>query len=513
MTISSTVRRAGPHIGNGVTTAFSFAFKVFTSADVLVVQTVTATGVDTTKTLTTDYTVTLNADQNVSPGGTVTMLVAPPTGTTLVLGSQVANLQPANLSNGGGFYPSVINDGLDRAVIQIQQLAEGADRSLKFPIGDDGTASDTIPSQTERASTFLAFDASGNPISAAGMASVPATAYMATVLDDETAQAARNTLGIDGLGSAFRNRIINGAMLVAQRGTSATVTAGTAVPTTSAGYPCIDRWFVYSTGANVTAAQVGSGLATNRLQITGAASVTAVGVGQRIEQANSADLAGQTVTLSVDLANSLLTTVTWTASYANSADAFGTIGTPTKTQIATGTFTVDTDPTRYSAQITLPAGATTGIEILFTVGAQVSGTWTIGNVQIERGTTAGVYDPRPYGQELSLCQRYLPAFLPAGGTSMVGPGQCVSTTAARVQFAFPVTPRVVPTGISATAAGGFSVVTAGGSVTCTSIVASTLGHRIGRVEFNVAAGLTAGQACEGLASSTSSILFTGCELP
>lgn len=210
------------------------------------------------------------------------------------------------------------------------------------------------------------------------------------------------------MGSSFqRNRIINGNMYIAQRASSATVTAGTGVPTASTGYPCVDRFFVYSTGANVTAAQVSSTGATPfLLRITGAASVTAVGVGQRIEANNSIDLAGQTCTLSVELANSLLTTVTWTASYANTTDTFGTIGTPTKTQIATGTFTVNSTLTRYSVNISVPSAATTGIEILFTVGAQTSGTWDIDNVQFEAGSVATPFERRMFGQELLLCQRY-----------------------------------------------------------------------------------------------------------
>lgn len=206
---------------------------------------------------------------------------------------------------------------------------------------------------------------------------------------------------------SFKNRIINGSMSLWQRSTSATVTAGTSVPTISTGYPASDRFFVYSTGANVTAARIaGSGAVQYRYQITGAASVTAIGIGQRIEQANSYDLAGSTCTLSVDLANSLLTTVTWTASYANTADTFGTIGTPTKTQIATGTFTVNSTVTRYSVNISVPAAATTGIEILFTVGAQTSGTWVVGNVQFEPGAVATRFDYRPFTTELALCQRY-----------------------------------------------------------------------------------------------------------
>lgn len=208
-------------------------------------------------------------------------------------------------------------------------------------------------------------------------------------------------------GFGFKNRLINGNMALAQRATSATVTAGTTVPTASTGYPCVDRFFVYSTGANVTAAQVaGSGATQYRLQITGAASVTAVGVGQRIAQNNSYDMAGSTATLSVSLANTLLSTVTWTASYATTADTFGTIGTPTKTQIATGTFTVNSTVTNFSAQISIPAAATTGIEILFTVGAQTSGTFTVGNVQLEKGSAATAFDYRPYGTEELLCQEY-----------------------------------------------------------------------------------------------------------
>ena len=205
----------------------------------------------------------------------------------------------------------------------------------------------------------------------------------------------------------YKNRFINGGMTVSQRATGATVVNGTAVPTASAGYYTADRWFMYSTGANVTANTVsGSGNVLNNTQITGAASVTAVGVGQRIEQRNSIDLANSVCTLSVQMSNSLLTTVTWTASYANTADTFGTVGTPTKTQIATGTFTVTSTLTTYSTQISIPAAATTGIEILFTVGAQTSGTWVIGSAQFEKGAVATPFDYRDYGRELILCQRY-----------------------------------------------------------------------------------------------------------
>ncbi|KAH1282125.1 hypothetical protein KXX11_003928, partial [Aspergillus fumigatus] len=79
MSIASTTRKAGPFTGNSVTTAFPFNFKVFAASDLLVVQT-DLSAVETTLTLTTNYTVSLNANQDSNPGGTINMNVAPPTG-------------------------------------------------------------------------------------------------------------------------------------------------------------------------------------------------------------------------------------------------------------------------------------------------------------------------------------------------------------------------------------------------------------------------------------------------
>ena len=135
MTISSTNRKAGPYIGNGTTTVFPFYFKVFTAADVEVVRLTVATNVEVVLALTTNYTVTLNTDQNANPGGSITLVAgALASGYNLVITSAIGNLQPTDLTNQGGFYPDVINDALDRATIQIQQLQEGLDRAALLPI-------------------------------------------------------------------------------------------------------------------------------------------------------------------------------------------------------------------------------------------------------------------------------------------------------------------------------------------------------------------------------------------
>ena len=205
-----------------------------------------------------------------------------------------------------------------------------------------------------------------------------------------------NSLGL-------RNRLINGVAAIDQRnnGAAQTITAGAALAYT------IDRWYAYSTGANVAGQRVaGKNANTPCYQFTGAASVTAIGFGQRIEALNSADLAGTVATLSVDLSNSLLTTVNWAAYYADTTNTFGTLASPAKTLISSGTFTVTSTVANYTAQISVPDAASTGIEIILSVGAQTSGTWVIGNVQFEAGTVATPPERRSLGQELLLCQRY-----------------------------------------------------------------------------------------------------------
>lgn len=232
---------------------------------------------------------------------------------------------------------------------------------------------------------------------------LPSTSTMKTALG-QLRDYLNETLGPTGgvFTAGLRNRIINGGMAIDQRnnGAAQTFTAGAALAY------CVDQWYGYCTGANVTGQQVaGSGNTRFRYQFTGAASVTKIGFAQRIEAANSYDLNGRAITVGVELANSLLTTVTWTAYYATTADTFGTLASPTRTQIGTGTVTVTSTPTRYYIPITLPAAATTGIEIEFSVAAQVSGTWSIGEAQLVAGSASELWrEQRPIGLELGLCQ-------------------------------------------------------------------------------------------------------------
>ena len=242
--------------------------------------------------------------------------------------------------------------------------------------------------------------------------------------------------------SFLRNKLINGGMAVDQRnsGASQTITAGAALAYT------VDRWYAYCTGANVTGQRV-SASAPNQYvyQITGATGNTAVGFGQRIETANSYDLAGTTATLSVALAASSITTVNWTASYANSTDTFGTLASPTVTQIATGTFTVSSTLTTYNKQISIPSAAITGLQIVFTTAA-LTGTLSIGTAQLEPGSVETAFERRSAGQELALCQRYFIDSNPSSSTASATTVACASgsgnTTSSPIIL--PTTMRIAP---------------------------------------------------------------------
>jgi hypothetical protein len=358
-------------------------------------------------------------------------------------------------------------------------------------------------------------------VAAADIVSVANTAITGNIASSQIApnQTLNGNVSVTGTLSAsdgisvantfgFKNRIINGGMVIDQRNAAAsqTFTAAGALAYS------VDRWYGYCTGANVTGQQVAGAttptVTQNRYRFTGAASVTAVGFGQRIEQKNSYDLAGSTCTLSADLGiSATLTTVTWTAYYATTtADTFGSLASPTVTSIATGTFTVGAAVANFSANISIPAAATTGIQILFTVGALTSGlTWTIGNVQLEKGSTATSFDYRPYGTELALSQRYY--FKTIFESGYVATLQAFSVTNAFGVLCYPPVPmRAAPSTVTTSTIGNFRLYNAAATpaaVTTTFNVAMSTGPLYCTQVSRTGSGMVAGTAVVMDVSTTS----------
>jgi hypothetical protein len=134
-------------------------------------------------------------------------------------------------------------------------------------------------------------------------------------------------------------------------------------------------------------------------------------------------------------------------------------------------------------------------------------TFYITGVQLERGSTASSFEYRPYGTELALCQRYLPAY--TGGVEMLGYWD--NTNEAKIVAPFLVEARVAPTGV--TSSGSFNVHAPGvGNPATTAIAFSRSTTTSCRLSCSVASsGLTSSYGAS-LNSSAGKIFFTGCEL-
>jgi hypothetical protein len=288
-------------------------------------------------------------------------------------------------------------------------------------------------------------------------------------------------LASDSQYTGFKNRIINGAMVIDQRNAGASVT-NTAGATTYT----LDRWALYGDQASKFTVQQSSTSTTgfiNSLLVTSSSSYSVgaseiFNIQQRIEGLNCADLAwgtanAATVTMSFWVRSSL--TGTFGGSIMNSAE----------NRNYPFTYTISAANTWEQKSVTI-AGDTsgtwlttngTGIRIFFSIGtgSSVSGTagaWAAGakysatgatsvvstsgatfyitGVQLEKGSTATSFDYRPYGTELALCQRY---YLMVDGDTMLA-GKQNGTTQVYATVPAPVPLRATP---SASFVGGVTI--------------------------------------------------------
>lgn len=162
MTISN-VTASKQYTGDGSTVTFPTVFVFNTSADIKVIETVTATGVETVQALTTNYTVN-GGSTGVPVNGNVVAVSAPPSTVTWTLERIVTNTQSEDIPTAGSFDSAQIEKGLDRSAMQSQQHTAQISRAILNPVGDDDTLDMTLPPVTDRASKLLAFSATGLPV-------------------------------------------------------------------------------------------------------------------------------------------------------------------------------------------------------------------------------------------------------------------------------------------------------------------------------------------------------------
>jgi len=274
---------------------------------------------------------------------------------------------------------------------------------------------------------------------------------------------------------SMKNRIINGAMQVAQYSTSS-ITAGNNGGTSNT-YSAIDRWGYLSTQASkFSFQQLSASPPTgfyNYLGVTSSSAYTVLAgdiftFNQVIEANNVADLQwgtanAKTITLSFWVQSSL------TGTFGGCLKSYGNnYAYPfqyTISSASTWTFisltipgpTAGTWNTGNAGQIYCFWGLGVGSTFTSTAGSWQAGnyvsanssvnvvstnnaTWNITGVQLEVGAQATSFDYRPYGTELFLCQRYYQL-----GQTGAGPMSNTSITGAYISVPFNTAMRTTPT--------------------------------------------------------------------
>lgn len=156
MTVSSTTVKQS-YSGNGSTSAFTYSFKI-NSINELKVIIRSSTGTETVKSISTHYNVS-----DTGSGGTVTFT----SGNIPVNGETVVLLRNTNLTQTTDYvendpFPAESHEGaLDKLTLQIQEVQEEVDRSIKLSETNTMTSTEFTVGATDRASKVLAFDSSG----------------------------------------------------------------------------------------------------------------------------------------------------------------------------------------------------------------------------------------------------------------------------------------------------------------------------------------------------------------
>ena len=358
-----------------------------------------------------------------------------------------------------------------------------------------------------------------------------------------------NTATINGMTptadslQGFRNRILNGSMVLDQRN------AGAAVANSS-GY-VVDRWADFRAGSGRYTAQQSttapSGF-TNSFQHTVTTAVTPAAsdvyqIFQPIEGYNTADLgfgtaSAQSVTVSFWVRSSV--TGLYAVSLRNSASNRSYVATYSVTAANTWEQKTATIPGDTSGTWLTNNG--TGILLIFDLGSgsnqnttadawqagdfrRTSGcvdwistsgaTFRITGVQLEAGSVATPFERRPFGQELALCQRYYYRWVSTTTNESISTGFAYATTAAFLIIPFPMTMRIRPTALETTGtASNYRIVRNGpATINCSSVPNySNASTSNGQIIATVASGLTAGEGIVMQSNDTSAYLGWSAEL-
>jgi hypothetical protein len=344
---------------------------------------------------------------------------------------------------------------------------------------------------------------------------------------------ALTTVRPQGMGfvTGRRNLIINGAMQVAQRGTSST-------SVTSTGYHSCDRFkFVYTDAGTWTVSQstdAPDGFANSfKVECTTAKGTLASDSrlliihhfeGQNLQQLKKGTSYAESLTLSFYVRTNKTGTYQVNLEDNDNIRIIGTTYTVSSVntwQKVTATFVGDTSgvldndngdsfaihfplvagtdnssgavPTSWEAKSNTDRGA--GLTV--NLADATSNYWQITGVQLEVGTNASDFEHRSFGEELSLCQRYFFQVREGSGEfTQFAPGRFYSTSAGNALVRFPQPMRANPslTALGATGDYDFSPTNLpqAGQVTTTANTAGSTADVIAMAVGNNFSSVTSG---------------------
>ena len=231
MTVSTTTNRE-IYDGNGITTVFSYPFRIVDQTH-LKVYLKDALGNLTLQVLGSDYTVSGVGD---ALGGEFTMAVAPPSGVSgnVIVLRDVPFTQLADYTENDDFPAETHERALDLLTMLTQQLNDALLRSLLLPVSS-GISGLTLPDPT--ANYLLGWNSAGddleNKVPASIAPAVVVSPFIATLIDDVDAAAARATLGAAADLSYARldveDQALTGGVIVTSKSLG-TISSGTVTP-------------------------------------------------------------------------------------------------------------------------------------------------------------------------------------------------------------------------------------------------------------------------------------------
>ena len=248
----------------------------------------------------------------------------------------------------------------------------------------------------------------------------------------------------DNLGR--RNMLINGDFQVWQRGTSGTVNS----------YTC-DRWFGWGYQQTLTRQQAenaasNTGRFALRVAHNDATSNQFSAIAQTLETNDTAKVRGKKLTFSVDVKKGSAFTGSLTLQIVTRTDSEASINAGTRQVLVTEDITssLTTSLQRFSCTTSSVVGQdalVVGVNINHTgtSGTDANNFFQVERAQLEISDAATDFESIPFGETLSLCQRYYYRINPTDGYQRFSPFHYITTTLGETIIRFPVRMRVEPT--------------------------------------------------------------------